>query len=520
MAQPPYSSPALSPPTGLPGRSGNQVPRAFQIFLALYVLLTGDLPTAIQGALFGLVGGAEAEFAIAMLTSITVDLLLIASVLLLATNRLGLLHPLLLAVVVWPVLVRMPSLSQEFAVWASLLLGEPVETPFYIGLGWRPPNEVWMAIAKFKMIAGLSLGATYAGFAFGVGRNAPIGDASDGLVPKDSRKVRRLLLVLAAVSCIAIMLFIQFRGGLADHIADFSRGRFRSLGGLGPFVAVADLGVIAVLLWMAFRPSDSKSLLFVATLIAVAAAQFLSNGSRIGALSVFMLTGIIWAVRTGRIPWRLALTLAPIVFFLLGALSIIRSSGLEQQGAVGALSDRSVTEVLSELRDELQLRAAISSAVPVVEDGYELTEGPMWGRTYLAAVLGFVPRSIWEEKPRGPGSLYTQLFLGEAREGTAVPVPPSAEVYWNFGMGGVVLVFLLYGMLIRMIHVFYSRRSGNAFALCFYILFLTTFRPGTDDLVLFQQQLLMLLVAYGAFRFFVPTGESSGARRSLSPQPA
>ena len=137
-----------------------------------------------------------------------------------------------------------------------------------------------------------------------------------------------------------------------------------------------------------------------------------------------------------------------------------------------------------------------------------------------AAVFAFVPRWIWEEKPRGPGSLYAQNFLGEVREGTAVPVNPVAEEYWNFGIIGVILFSLLYGVIIHRAHNFYLPRQDNPFVVSGFVLFVTTFHFSTDDLVSFQQQAILLFLTLGLALLFASKKRSTSQDPSTSSYPA
>ena len=152
------------------------------------------------------------------------------------------------------------------------------------------------------------------------------------------------------------------------------------------------------------------------------------------------------------------------------------------------------------------MRQALSGAVPVVADSMRTT-GPMWGTTYAGAVFAMVPRQFWENKPRGPGSIYAQTFLGEPEEGTAIPIGDVAEAFWNFHLPGVIVLFAVYGMLLRRVYELYAENPDNGLVVAFFLLFATQFGVSTDQLVTFQQTLLtltiiliILLVAYpGAF---------------------
>src|SRR5688572_11107617 len=111
------------------------VPRVFLGVLVAYILLTGELVRGIQAVLFGLQGGGDAAFTAATLIAIATDVARIAPLLIFARHPLGILHPLILAAVLWPLLVAMPGKIQELGGVSGLFLGEPISPAFYAGLG-------------------------------------------------------------------------------------------------------------------------------------------------------------------------------------------------------------------------------------------------------------------------------------------------------------------------------------------------------------------------------------------------
>ena len=481
-----------------PRAAPRSVPRAFQGILVAYVLLTGDLIRGAQAALFGLQGGGDGAFTVAVLLAIAIDVARIAPLFVYSRHPLGVLHPLILATVLWPLLSAMPSRIEEFWGFGGLLLGEPISPPFYEALGWLPGPQIWAAVAWSNLCELVALLAIYSGYALAHDRS-PLAAPPSGRPRRefDGKRVRALAIAVVGLSVGVLLVLIYIRGGLAEHLGNMARGRFRSMAGLGPLVAAVDLGLIALMVWVAARPNDVRQPLFVGLMIGEAAAQFISNGARSAAFAVFMMVGLTWALRTRRIPWRLALILIPMFFVAFGMLNVLRNAGFAGQSSGEVMQESSPGEILSRVQEEMDLRQALQSTVPVISHGHEVMGGPLWGSSYGAAVFAFVPRAIWPDKPRGPGSLYAQNFLGEVREGLAVPVNPTAEEYWNFGLLGVILLSALYGALIRYAHNFYIVRQDNPFALTAFALFVTTFHPSTDDLVSMQIQGALLLVIFG-----------------------
>jgi hypothetical protein len=342
------------------------VPRAFQFLLVAYILLTGNLPTVIQALAYGVHDGVVAEFTAAMLTSFVLDLLLIAPVFILARHPLGILHPLIIAVVVWPLLTRMPAEIELLGGWAPVIVGAPVETPFFDGLGAISASGVWTAVAKFDALEIAALCSTYLGFGLWRGGNL-LRRPPALLSPLGARAV---VLGLIALSTIALLGFIYVRGGLAEHLSDLGRGRFRSLSGMGVSIVMADLGVVAMLLWLAVRPKDARSPLFILMLAVVVTGQFISNGSRGSAFAVIMVLGLVWALRVQRIPWRTALVLLPVFRVSIGLLNVVRTASWSGLSPGEALSSVGAADAFEKVEQEVRIRTSLSAQVPIVERTY------------------------------------------------------------------------------------------------------------------------------------------------------
>lgn len=513
------TSAAVSRPRGLaPIRAGSrnlatrpdgdsrQIPIAFQILLAFYIVLTGDFPTILQALAFGLPGGGDAEFALAMLTSLSRDILLLIPLFVFARHPLGIVHPLILAVVLWPLVIRMPDVIEQFGGWGGVFEGVAVQTPYYTGLRSLDPSTVWAAIAKYNLVQILALASTYFGFwlfrASRDPRRIPV-------PPRNTGAIRTVMLGLLCISMLMLVIFLYFRGGLSAHVTSLGQGRFRELAGAGPIIAIITLAAAAVYVWIAARPGDARSPLFLGCLAAVAASQFIVNGSRGGAIMVPLMAGIIWSIRRRKVPWKLALAFIPIMFLAIGLLGAVRTSSWSGATAGEAWSQTTWAESFQRAHEEAALRQAASASVPVVARGFEVSGGPMLGTTYIAALTAAIPRALWEEKPRGAGSLYAQMFLGQSSQSLGIPVSASAETYWNFGWPGVALLSILYGVLLRAAYNYLWRRYPDPFAIVFVVIVATSFEFSTKRLVELQQLTGLLLICYLAVAFLVPRGAAS-----------
>lgn len=478
-----------------------EIPRRFQLLFGLYILLTGSIPTIVQAIAFGLPGGGGTEFVAAMLTESARDFLLIVPLLILSKHPLGILHPLLIAVVVWPELSTIPSVVNDYGGWAGIVAGTPVETPYFVGLRSREAGYIWMAIAKYNSLEIARLLAIYFGFSL---LTVSEGFSHTFAALRRPSSVRAVMIGLIALSALVLLAFIESRGGLIEHLASLGHGRFRELGGEGIVMVAIDLGAIAIYVWAASSPDDLKNPAFLGSLAIVVAAQFLSNGSRSGAIEVPMTVGLVWALRTQKVPWRIALLLLPVFFLSLGLMNAIRTSSWSGRTAGDVIEKASLAQSFAIAEQEIARRRSLIAEVPIVERGFDRTGGPMLGRSYIAAVVAPVPRKLWASKPRGPDSLYAQVFLGEPRQGQGIPITETAEEYWNFGLVGVLLLSAIYGWLLKRVYYSFCWRYPNPIAIVFYALFVTTFHFSTEDIVSLEQKVALLMVCAASVSIFAP----------------
>jgi hypothetical protein len=503
-------------------RQQQRIPGSFQLLIALYIILTGAFPTILQAFAFGLQGGAESEFATAMVTQIVRDLLLILPLLMFSNHPLGILHPLILTIVAWPLVRDMPDVIQSWGGWAGVLSGTPVTAPFFDGLPARAASTVWGAIANYNLLQVLALVCTYAGFWMLKLKGNP---SRVPAVLRNPASVRTVMIGLIGVSLLVLVFFLRTRGGINEHLTSLGAGRFKELSDFGAVIVAINLGAVALYLWIATNPSEIKSPIFLGALATVTIAMFLSNGTRGGALEVPLIVGLIWTLRRQKIPWKIALMLIPLMFVSIGLLGAVRMSSWTGSTAGKAFQNTSWSESFSLAEKEVQVRNAASAPVPVIARGYDLTGGLLLGRSYVGAVAAFIPRTIWPNKPRGVGSLYAQLFLGASKSGTTIPVSPEAEMYWNFGIPGVILLSILYGAMLRGAYNLYWRHYPSGFATVFYIMFVTRFQFSSDRLVILEQRLVLLVICYMVLVMLVPRdrpwasrhpGQPLGAARSAT----
>ena len=93
--------------------------------------------------------------------------------------------------------------------------------------------------------------------------------------------------------------------------------------------------------------------------------------------------------------------------------------------------------------------------------GYTQDQGLSWGMQALGPVLFWVPRSLWSGKPLDTG---VEVGAWMNSKNLNLSAPLWAEAWINFGLAGVILVFLLLGLLARRLDLGFRAdllRSGS-----------------------------------------------------------
>lgn len=354
-----------------------------------------------------------------------------------------------------------PLLFPSLFALAKAVLTAPGQLLAPLGLFYRPPDAplfhvalqqfsqhaIALAMIKAKLIMLLGILTYY--FGFFLAPRFPVPRVER--LPARAAAVKSLLVV--GLSLLLFAAFMQMRGGLGAHLASFGLGRFRALEGLGHFSVVILMGTTAALIWFAVDATTARNPWFWATAGMVIPISFLLSGSRSSVISTALLFVIVWMIRTQKVPAARGLLIGVAAIFLVGALGALRDSTYSGQVDWTVLTQADVGAMVAAGQEEMQARGESGAFVPLVAKVPARVDF-LYGQSYLAAIFFWIPRAVWEEKPRGVGPM-TNAYIyndeemrpGEMVRGSGVPPGAIGEAYWNFYYPGVVLVYLLYGML-------------------------------------------------------------------------
>ena len=298
---------------------------------------------------------------------------------------------------------------------------------------------------------------------------------SIGLMPKVTRAVnpeirlahkRRTMrfaryssfgLLLAAI--IFFILAIRSYGNLLEYMRADLYGDSNDSRGLGVFMMIFP-GAAILLLISSQTPTQTRRALF---LTGFSFLLFMFSGYRSGALFPCLIGVILW-VKTGRhLPKWLAVGLLSLVVISISVFGAFRQMGAFGELGVDELKSSyeqsSVTASFAELGQTAGIVAHTLRLVPEVNDHFS-------GSSYWRAFKGMFPNigfnvntknsrsDLADEikmddsafKKLNPSSWLTfHIKPAQFAKGGGVGFSTVAEPYLNFGVGGVVIFFLLLG---------------------------------------------------------------------------
>lgn len=286
--------------------------------------------------------------------------------------------------------------------------------------------------------------------------------------------------VLVTISVLSILYVLKSRGGIMGSIVAWSGGRHRALNETYHwFYAFFEVG--KYLLVVLFIESRKKRYLFYALILVL--GSLIIDGSR-SSIVYLLLFALILSVKVRE--------LIPISGLLFGVLLIpafiLFGSFRNNISSRGDINDFDLSGKNTKFiaRSSEYAETKLWQFVPD-------RVGFLYGKTYEAALLNWIPRSLWANKPRGVGFYNASLILGKPGGG-GVPVSQEAEIFWNFGVGGLLIFGTFYGLFWRMVSGLISNNLlwNNALA----IFLILKFKWSTVLMVKIFQLILPILFIY------------------------
>jgi oligosaccharide repeat unit polymerase len=324
----------------------------------------------------------------------------------------------------------------------------------------------------------------------------------------------KMVIPVAAILSIAmIYLFFLSQGGLTAYISSWGTSRKQALEELGIYLSFLKRSFVFPLLWfITLKAEVGKNVFIIPVILLTIVSGFFLVGSRSGMLQALVPFFIVWILRYKRVPLLVPSALAVLFFATFGILGQFRSSTYDKQVDWDIITNVDLSSAIENSTEELALWGGLGTDIAIYANVPE-SQPYLYGAPYLGATLFFIPRTIWPDKPHGSGYYVGRNIFGLTEAG--IPPTEVSEVFYNFGLLGIFVIFFLKGCLYRVVvnRILYYGFFDDIYFLIAYIIFLINFNFTALSLVNFFQMLLFLVIIKTIFGPY-------GSTQPVSPRPA
>ncbi|MEK6531516.1 MAG: O-antigen polymerase [Deltaproteobacteria bacterium] len=341
----------------------------------------------------------------------------------------------------------------------------------------------------------------------------------------NQKRLRAVIVSLIGASIILLLMFFRSLGGVGNYVYRMAAMRVMDEF-LGKGIFHIPMTILAnTAMFLVFGLQRKKVFMFVVVFLTAFLINFFS-ASRLN-LAIFFL-GLIFIRQIIR-PVRLRakhIVIAVLAFFLIGPVP------LALRGGYGEVSFGSIKEAIGYTASYVMTfdpsfilgiiaHGNATETLMAITSKIQETGGFMYGRFFFGSiVLGFIPRAIWPARPPIGAHLVNEYFWRGAVADTGAPATTMVgEIYWDFGLMGVGIVFFAFGCLLKAVERYRTRSAGNLWAAIFYAEFLWFWAIYSNETFIgaFSSWLLYLSPLFLVFRITTmnPARETALGRAGL-----
>jgi len=265
----------------------------------------------------------------------------------------------------------------------------------------------------------------------------------------------------------------------------------------GHWSYLAGVGVVVPIAWLACDRKAVRSALYWAVVIVAIAIKFAATGSRGGTIQPLIMIGAVYVLQHQRIPYRALLVGTVLSVVMVGGLGEYRSATAQANAFHEVQVDTGGLEWLELGVEEAQTVASANSGELAVLGSVPDPVPYLYGESYLSIPFVFIPSALWGEKPDAAGKLNATRIYGDPL--ISIPPGPVGEAYWNFSYVGVVVVFVLYGTVLKFFGELYRGNAGHPAVLVGLIYVLFYMQPHSGSIYGFFHGIVPAVLVYTTF---------------------
>ena len=308
---------------------------------------------------------------------------------------------------------------------------------------------------KTLLYSFLAIASFYIGYAnpLGkkIGRNFPIPNRLRQ--PWRYRRVMFISIIYMIVGSIGVALAVTRAGGIGVFWGNLQGRQILAQASQSSFASLSVLTSIATLLL--FTYSFKRSLLKIWALfgLILTTILILPFGGRTAVLTTPLAIVVIYYYTRSQFHFKrlrsalmlLAIATFVVVFIVVfGALRAYSARQGNLAGATSALDSRLSDPFDSFVREYVQY-----DWFAIVVDVFPSQLSYLGGDSFVETFTLFVPRALWPAKP-SPIAFQVNKFVGGPGTGTPASLP--GELYLNFGLPGVIIGMVLFGLILKALY--------------------------------------------------------------------
>jgi hypothetical protein len=286
----------------------------------------------------------------------------------------------------------------------------------------------------------------------------------------DLRRAVAPAVIVAAIGASSFLLFLASSEGLSTVTLMF-RGRSSELAAIAEntsfYVWYSFFLLVPASLILLVAGLERRNKALIVTALALGALFMLRTipvGGRIAALPFFGGLLVLYYLRRSARP-------SPLTLVVLAAVALVTSSFLSDLRG-RATRDDTVAETFVRATKpsriaspflagpDSEMAPVLSAALGVIPERLSYTHG---SSIFGDLISRPVPRALWSDKPRPPrDELIAALWPIESQRGTVNPeFSALLYFYWDFGVLGVAVGLLLYGVGARLLYEYFLRHRSS-----------------------------------------------------------
>jgi oligosaccharide repeat unit polymerase len=276
-------------------------------------------------------------------------------------------------------------------------------------------------------------------------------------------------IALAYIFVGLISFFFIVKGSMLNFITNLNL-RLLTLRGHGFLVFLSFFLGVGILLYFCYTLLWSKKLYkllniyFVICLLII----YLFEGSR-GRVFIIVLSMMVWYhYRIKRIALKKIFKIALVVFVIFFGFHIFRSFKSWKQNDIDFEKKIGSTHAIVKT-----MFSQTEKLLPIInKKPPELLKG----KSYLSPIMVWIPKFLYPDKPKiGIGHFYTNYYFPDAyNKGVSYGPGPIGDSILNFGIPGIIINFMLFGLVLNRIYNSLIKKYNSPFYLVFYSILVST----------------------------------------------